>query len=228
MSLFDLESNPFFDGLYEIEEGVYFKHYGVELASNGVLLETDGITTFGDFETKSLLWKRQIEFQTDGIALKSVVGSSLCDCAINQNDLLKECVERGLFHSECGSSFDDFIEIMKWDTSKGGKNTFVVDTVSNSDLSELTEYVDSRDEIICYVNMMLLDQSGKFDYPGLNADGLVHVIGINFNDVDGDCVIINDPSCDIGAGKRIPVESFLNAWSASEYTAIIVALRRTR
>ena len=100
-----------------------------------------------------------------------------------------------------------------------------VDVISNSSLAELTEYVDSSDEIICYVNRMLLEQDGGYRYPGLNADGLVHIIGINYSKDNADFVIINDVSSDSGAGKRILLESFLNAWSASDYTAITIAWR---
>lgn len=226
MSPFDFESNLLFDGIYKIEEGVYIKHYCIEALQKDVMEEKDDINSFGEYESKSLLWQKQINSKADSIALKSIVTTSLRNCAIDQHDLLNICFEMGLFHPEYGSSFDDFISLLKLNTSNNETNTFVVDVITNCNLTELLEFVESRDEVICYVNMMLLYQKEKLNYPGLNADGLVHVTGMCFSNECGDVIIINDTSSDMGAGKKIPLQNFLNAWSKSEYTTIMIALRR--
>lgn len=223
MSSFDFESKSLFDGFLEIEEGVYFKHYGMELSYNEEARDVDEAFFFGDFEAKSLFWQKQIDIYAESVALKSIITQSLCGFSIPQSDVAKESLDKGWFHSDYGSSFDDFVELLKWDASKSQECFLTVDVISNSSLAELTEYVDSSDEIICYVSRMLLEQDGDYRYLGLNADSLVHIIGINYSKDNADFVIINDVSSDSGAGKRILLESFLNAWSASDYTAITIA-----
>lgn len=225
MSSFDFESKTLFDGFQEIEEGVYFKHYGIELPPNEEIQDAHGVNSFGEFEAKSLLWQIQIDMNFESIALKSVIGNSLCGFTVSQADIAAESLNRGWFNPNCGSSFDDLIELLKWDVSKNKDYPLTVDVISNGNLTELTEYVDSSDEVICYVNKMLLEQEGDYCYPGLNADGLVHIIGISFSNDGGDFVIVNDTSSDSGAGKKIVLESFLNAWATSNYTAITISRR---
>lgn len=225
MSLFDFGSNPLFDGFHEIEEGVYFRHYGIELPCNEVIRDDVEIVSFGDFEVKSLLWQKRIDIHADSIAVKSVVDSSLYGRTVGQREIIKECTERGLFLPGCGASFDDLIEMMRSKFDDEEKDDLWADVLSNCSLQELTEYVDSSDEVICWVSMMLMDYDGEC-YPGLNSDGLIHVIGISFSDTDGDFVIINDVSKDDGAGKRIPLKRFLKAWSTSNYTLVAVSRRR--
>lgn len=226
MGSFDLGSDSLLNGFQEIEEGVYFRHYGLELPYGEAVKESAEIVSFGDFEAKSLLWQKQIDVYANSIALKSVVDSSLYGYTVSQSDIIKECTERGLFLTSCGVSFDDLVEMLKSGAGGEDEDALSVDVLFNCDLQELTEYVDSNDEVICYVNMMLLDYDREYSFPGLNSDSLVHIIGVSFSDTGGDVVIINDTSKDDGAGKTIPLERFLKAWSTSDYTAITVARRR--
>ena len=225
MSSFDIESNFCPDGFNEIEEGVYFKHYGMDMLDKDIPRGEIEASSFGCFEEKSLLWQKQVDVNGDSIALKSIIESSFKKEDIDQNRIMKECTERGLFQKHCGSSFDDFVEILNMNLSDDSKNTFTVDVASNSGLLELTDCVESDEEVICYVNMMLLDYDGNYSFRGLNSDGLVHVIGICFSDTDGDYVIINDVEKEYGAGKKIELDKFLKSWSTSDYTAITVAWR---
>lgn len=229
MSSFDFEANSLFSGFREIDEGVYFKHYGFDVLEMNEASDDIDTNSFGYIEEKSMLWQKQIEINGDCIALKSVVDRSLTKENVEQSTIMAESLERGLFSKDCGSSFDDFVELFKTNSFNNGENVnnkeFAVDIISNGSLLELTECVESSEEIICYVNKMLLDYDGNCDFIGLNADGLVHVIGVVFNDSNGDYVIINDTENDDGAGRKIELSKFLKAWSSSDYTAITVAWR---
>lgn len=225
MSSFDFESDFCPEGFNEIDEGVYFKHYGTDMLDEELPLKETEANSFGRFEEKALLWQKQIDLNGDSIALKSIIEGSLKKEAVDQNRIMKECTDRGLFQKHCGSSFDDFVEILNINLSDDIKNTFAVEATSNVGLAELTECVESDGEVICYVNKMLLDYDGKYNFRGLNSDGFVHVIGISFSDTDGDYAIINDVEKEYGAGRKIALDKFLKAWSTSDYTAITVARR---
>lgn len=225
MSSFDFELNSFPEGFDEIEEGVYFKHYGINMRDYDALRDKTESDSFGCFEDKTLLWQKEISMNCNCIAMKSIIDGSLGDTEIKQNRIMEECIERGLFQKHCGSSFDDFLEMLKINFSNQAEKTMMVDVVSNSGLQELAQSVESDEEIICYVNMMFLDYDGDSDFIGLNSDGLVHVIGITFSDSNGDYVIINDVEKDNGAGRKIALDRFIKSWSTSNYTAITVDWR---
>lgn len=94
MSLFDFESKSFFDGFYEIEEGVYLKHYGIEIPFHETAKDADEINSFGDFEVKSLLWQKQIDMHSESVAPKSIITDSLCGFTLSQFDAVKEGATR--------------------------------------------------------------------------------------------------------------------------------------
>lgn len=225
MSSSDFELNALFSSFREIEEGVYFKHYGFEIPASAETTEGEGSSTFGDFEAKALLWHKQPEDNADCLALKLIIEGITGNDSQNQMDIRQECIERGLFHADSGASLDDVIEMLKLNASGNGKAKWQVDVMANCALSELAEAVDSRDEVICYVNRMQMDYEGELSYPGQNADTLVHAIGISFHNDEGDYVILNDVSRDDGAGRKIPLDRFLKAWATGDNTIITVARR---
>jgi len=51
--------------------------------------------------------------------------------------------------------------------------------------------------------------------PGQHADHAVEVTGIDENDPAHPVVILNDPGTPDGAGERVPMDTFLEAWQAS-------------
>lgn len=225
MNPFDLESIALFDGFDELEEGVYFKHYGMKLLSDEAEQGYREIDSFGDYEAKALLWQKQIEANADCIALKTIADNSLNGVETTQADIKREAIARGFFQLNCGASFDDVIKILELDASTDAENSIRADVFLNMDLSELIEYMGGDEDIICYVNRIILDCGDSFCFPRLNADGFIHVIGIEFCNDECDYIVINDVSKDHGAGIRIPLDRFLKAWSTSDYTVIIVSRR---
>lgn len=225
MKPYDFEPNELFRRFREIEEGVYFKHYGIELPDHEWLPDAVESGFFGDIEAKKLFWQRQEDECGDSIALKSILTQALKGTAVAQAEIAQEGRERGWYHPDLGSSLDDFVELLKWNSGIEGESPITVELISNVSLAELAEYVDSGYEVVCYVNLLLLEREGDCCCPGLNADSLVHLIGISFQE-DEDFVFANLPEEDSGAGRKIPLESFLNAWSAGNNT--LIAAREVR
>ncbi len=221
---FDFEKNAFREGFEEIEEGVYYKHYGIELSSETEIREFPKTESFGDYEIKAQFWEKQMSANTECIALKAIIAHSLNEDTIQQVHIEKECLEKGFYRPEWGTSFDDVLEILKLDLNNKQEN-FDVEVLFNSSLMDLTEHVDSNGEVVCYVNRMLLEYDGSYNFPGLNADSLIHVIGIVFGNAEDDYVVINDVSREDGAGIKISLDNFLNAWATSGNIAITVFRR---
>ena len=222
MNPFEFKSNSFLDGLTEIEDGIYFKHYECDHKFDG-MPDKEGLL-YGNPDRDMFLWERQLENGTDTIAYRTVFEKAFGSKELSQAKVKEELINLGLYHSECGMSFDGFFKSFNISMVPASTEDFVVERFVNSNVTELIEYVDSDAIVLCYVNSLILDYPSCADIPGLNADAFVHVIGIEFEDEE-DYIFINDSSCDDGAGKKILLKDFMNAWSVNGYTAIGISRR---
>ena len=222
MSVMDFEFglNLPIDGLQELEEGVYFKHYGMDLTESGELQESMVSERFGEYEAKACFWQKQTEPLGESLALQAMFESLVQGTGVSQEQLRRDAIQQGRFQPGCGTSLEDIEELLKQSSDDA---PIYVENRIGCTLAEIAEAVDTDGETLCYVSMLILDCEELQDYPGLNADGLVHVTGISFQDEEGDIVYINDVTKDDGAGRKIPLDVFLRAWSASDYRAIIVS-----
>lgn len=225
MNPFEFNSNSFLDGLTEIEDGIYFKHYEWDQKFDGIdgLPDKEGLM-YGNPDRDMILWERQLENWTDTIAYRTAFEKAFGSKELSQAKVKEELIYLGLYQSECGMSFDGFLKSFNINMIPESTGDFVVERLVNSSVTELIEYVDSDAFVLCYVNSFILDYPSCADIPGLNADAFVHVIGIKFEEEE-DYIFINDSSCDNGAGKKILLKDFMNAWSVNGYTAVGISRR---
>ena len=225
MNPFEFSLNSFLDGLTEIEDGIYFKHYELDHKFDGLdgLPDKEGLL-YGNPDRDVLLWERQLEDGTDTIAYRTAFEKAFGSKELSQTKVKEELIDLGLYQIGCGMSFDSFLKSFKVNMAPESTGDFVVERLVNSSVTELIEYVDSDAFVLCYVNSLILDYPSCADIPGLNADAFVHVIGIAFEDEE-DYIFINDSSCDDGANRKILLKDFLNAWSVNGYTAVGISRR---
>lgn len=225
MNSFEFNSKSFLDELTEIEDGIYFKHYGFDNKFDDVndLPVEEGLL-YGDPDRHIPLWERRLERETDTVAYRTAFEKTFGNKEMSQDKIREELIHLGLYQNECGMSFEGFLNSFKVSMSPEKTDDFIVERLTDSSLTELMEYVDSNAFVLCYVNSLILEYPLCSDIPGFNADAFVHVIGIEFEDEE-DYVFINDSSCDDGAGRKILLKDFLNAWSVNGYTAIGISRR---
>lgn len=81
-------------------------------------------------------------------------------------------------------------------------------------VNDIAETLKSNGKVIVGVNNMILGDIRYSALPGMNANHVVEVIGLDVRDSKNIEVILNDSGVPNGAGRRVPLETFQAAWKA--------------
>ena len=167
------------------------------------------------------LWHLQHHDDTCAIVSQEFILESLTGHNFSEGELMQEAYEHGWYTPGAGTPMDhvgDLLEAHGIATDKGCGHT----------LNDLESQLDAGHKVIVGVNAediwyphstslfeTLLSDFGFM--PGQAADHAVQVVSIDKTDPAHPVVVLNDSGTPNGAGERVPIETFQQAWAASDH-----------
>lgn len=192
-----------------LEDGVYLEHFVSDTADAEM---TDVGTLFGDPEADALLWSRAQSDCDDGIMCEKYIADALTCSELAAEDVMNGSALEGRYSADYGSTLQD-----------AGSYLEGLDLRVERDLgctvADLCEALEQNERIICAVSSVALYYPELEDMPGLAADTLVEVIGVDEAGSDGRTVVVNNPFAACG-GSPIAEDAFVSAWSKSGCYAV--------
>lgn len=198
--------------MIELEPGVRLEKIG-EIKSIPESAERPEGLIVGDYKEAMEHWHMQLENDSCVITQEISVAEQLLGKDLSEEKMLEFSKRQGLYdgnrisESDCGK----FLEYM-------GINS---ERLENLRLNDLVQELSDGSKVICGVNVDILYHPELFDLPGVRANHVVQVIGIDMTNLDDIKIILNDSGVPDGKGIRVDAEAFMKAWETSDNFAVI-------
>lgn len=153
-------------------------------------------------------WHMQSETNSCAVSTQELVAEQLLGEDFSEQDFINFATEQGWYKSEIGTTVSDtgkLLEAVGLET----KQEF------NKTLSDLFGELKNGHKAIVGVNNMALDNPEFAELPGIQANHVVEVIGIDYSNPNDVQVILNDTGVPDGKGKHISADTFAKSWNTS-------------
>lgn len=168
--------------LEQLEDGVCLEHLNARRnMETDMQMERIIGQPYEDMET----WSPQAEDYSCAIACQEMIAEQLTGKDISEEKMIDFAKKHGWYDSECGTTTYDVGKLLE---EMGMK----VERQTGATVSDLAAAID-QGKVICGVNNMLLLEPELAVLPGLRANHVVQVIGIDMTDPEYVEVILNDP-----------------------------------
>ena len=222
---FDNNLESFDENAVELEVGVFRERLEIkESDDTSTDFNETTFDVFGKLDSGDE-WQLQEGILCDSIAINCGIGLHNDIGYYSQEAIIEKLIDQGLYSENEGLSVNDTAKFMML-YSPCGDIEIYVEEGSLSGLNELCTCIEAGETVICYVNSSVLYDDAMADIPGLNADQMIHVIGIDMSDGENEYVVVNDTAEQNGSGKHIPLNAFLKAWATNDFYAISLSPRR--
>jgi|GEM_PF-3709020 len=165
------------------------------------------------------LWHLQHHDDTCAIVSQQLVLESLTGHSVSENELMQEAYERGWYNPGGGTPaahVGDLLQAHGIPIERGGGRS----------IKDLESQLDQGNKVIVAVNgndIWYPHTLSIFDtiltdigfMPGQPANHAVQVVSIDHSNASHPMVVLNDSGIFTGAGERVPLDIFEQAWATS-------------
>ena len=211
VSGFEKEISENISGIETMEDGVIIEHLTAPREGNEFTEEQSDL--FGDPGKDALVWSREPDIALSGLMCQKYAAEQLLERALTRQDLIAAAEKNGWYGRETGIAFSDVGKLL----SELGLS---VEQEQELTLKELCEMLYCGEKVICPVSSILLAYPELIGFPGLSADLMVEVIGVELAREEPK-VIVNDPTAEKGGTEHM-LKVFLEAWRAGRCRAVSV------
>lgn len=169
-------------------------------------------TVFGDPEDAEN-WHKQSEKNSCAIACQEFVAEQLLDEDFSEQKMIEYAKAQDWYDPAEGtpkSKVGNLLEAIGLD----------VERRENCTVTDLMQALADGEKAICGVSCLALAEPRMADVPGLQADHVVEVIGVDLSDEQKPQVILNDPGVKNGKAIRYDLDVFLKAWDTGDNYAV--------
>ncbi|MEH1013119.1 hypothetical protein V6U90_08400 [Micromonospora sp. CPCC 206060] len=174
-----------------------------------------GADVVGDPDTSAGYWHQQEDTTTCAVAAQEFVLDETTGTDRTEADLVQLATEQGWYIPGGGTPMNEVGNLLE-------HHGVAVDRQDGANLDDLRFALADRDGVIVAVDsdeIWTPDPADPLEgYPGVpgqGADHAVQVTGLDYRNPDHPMVILNDPGLPEGAGMRVPMDVFWNAWEDS-------------
>lgn len=179
-------------------------------------MEIPGV--YGDPEAASRVWHMQEHPMSCAVVCQEYIAEELLGRDFSEARMRDYAEERDWFDDH-GTALWDVGNLL-------AEMGLDVERTFDADLNDLKEVLSDGGKIIVAVNNMTLHSPLYALIPGSTANHAVEVTGIDERDPAHVKVILNDSGVTDGAGREIPLRTFLAAWEKSECCMVSVYRRK--
>ena len=175
-----------------------------------------------------------LDQQNDPMSCVVAASSSICNSMgipISEEVLADILQENGVYDPIRGSDIGILDDVLN-DLAIANDLDFRAQTVTGLDIDNLKTMLDGNVKILIGLDSfdLIADPMSRM----LNDVGIlpgsmghaVQLIGIE-NTSEGNFAVINDPGVPDGAGKRIPMDVFMDAWEDKDHAAVLMSNTQT-
>ena len=194
-----------------MEDGVIIEH----LTSHPELGETaqEQGELFGNPERDAEVWTGSENIALSGLMCQKYAAEQLLEKTFAEQDIIAAAEKNGWYGEERGMVFSDAGKLLE-------QMGLTAEYEHGLTLKELCEMLYNGEKIICPVSSMLLRYPELSGFPGVSADLMVEVIGVDLSGEE-QRIIINDPIAEKGGTEHM-FKDFLEAWKAGSCSAVSV------
>lgn len=172
---------------------------------------------YGDPEEAGRVWHLQEHPMSCAVVCQEFIAEELLDRDFSEARMRDYAADRDWFDD--GTLIRDFGNLLE-------EMGLDVERTFDADLNDLKEVLSAGGKIMVAVNNLTLHNPLYALMPGSTANHAVEVTGIDERDPAHVKVILNDSGVTDGAGREIPLRTFLAAWEKSEYCMVSVYRRK--
>lgn len=197
--------------IIELEPGVTYERIGEVQGISENVEKTEELIV-GDYKEAMEHWHMQLESDSCVITQEISVAEQLLGNDLSEEKMLELSKQMGWYdggrisESDCGK----LLEYMNLDVEKA----------ENLGLNDLVQELSDGGKVICGVNGGILYEPELSEIPGIRANHVVQVIGIDMTDPNNVKVIINDSGTENGRGVVVDADTFMKAWKTSDCFAV--------
>ena len=153
-------------------------------------------------------WHMQSETNSCAVCCQEFVAEQLLGQEFSEEKMTKFAKEQGWYHPETGTTISDTGKLLE---AAG----LEVKREANQTLSDMFRELEQGHKIIAGVNNSILDNPKFAKLPGIQANHVVEVIGIDYSNPEIVQVILNDSGVPDGRGRLVSADTFAKAWDTS-------------
>lgn len=190
-----------------LEQGLTLERLAAQLEITEATEQTD--TMIGTPEKDMENWHKQESNNSCAICVQEMVGEQLLGKEFSEKEFTRIAEKNGWVTEESGTLLHDVGKILEM-------QGLDVERSIGATLQDLAEDLQSGSKPICAVNIDILYNPEMEKIPGIRANHVVEVIGIDVSDPNDIKVILNDTGVSDGRGCVISAETFMKAWNKSD------------
>jgi hypothetical protein len=211
----EISDELFPEGIERIAENTYRE---IEVLDEGVVRERiKGETLFEVDELPNSIigepkedmehWHLQSERMSCAVAVQEFVGEELLDVELSETAMIEKAENMGWY--ENGTYPEDVGKLLEY-------LGLEVERQFEGCLEDIQETLENGGKVMASVNNAVLSSPFHFALPGMGANHVVEVIGIDKSDPANIKVILNDPGVANGCGISHSIEVFQKAWETGD------------
>lgn len=193
----------------ELEEGIELYRLGHKKEE----IETESDTIIGSPETDMENWHEQTEQYSCAISCQEFVAEQLLDMELSEEKMIRVAHESGWYDPERGTTINDvgkLLEAIGLEVERGMHYT----------IKNLAQELETNGKVLCSVNNWILSNPEFADIPGIQANHVVQLIGIDTADPNDIRVILNDSGVKDGKARNVSLNTFCKAWETGGNYAV--------
>lgn len=198
------------------EKGVLHEHYA---APERDITETvEFVEIYGTPDTDAAVWVKAENSCSDSLLCEQYASELLTGTRLSEYELCAAAGELGYYNIEYGCTL--------YETGKY-LESLDLEIIRESSLTvnDVCQALENGEKVICAVSSITLYYPEISGMPGLSADCMIQVIGVDMSNPCQKVVILNSPLAEQSA-VEIPLEKFLKAWQKSECYAVTASVKR--
>lgn len=211
ISGFEKEISENVSNIETMEDGVIIEHLTAPRERKEYTEDKSDL--FGDPEKDAEVWSREPDIALSGLMCQKYAAEQLLGKSLTRQDIIAAAEKNGWYGGETGIAFSDVGKVL-------GELGLSVEREHGLTLKELCEMLYGGEKVICPVSGTLLAYPELSGFPGLSADLMVEVIGVELSGEEPR-IIINDPTAEKGGTEHI-FKVFSEAWRAGRCSAVSV------
>lgn len=195
------------EGITELEPGVKYEKIG-EIQKTADFSDESKELIVGDYKEAMEHWHMQLESESCVITQEISVAEQLLGKDFSEEKMLEFSKQMGWYdggrisEGDCGK----LLEHMGLEVEKS----------ENLGLNDLVQELTEGNRVICGVNNGMLYEPELSEVPGIRANHVVQVIGIDMTNPNDVKVILNDSGVENGRGVAVSADTFMKAWKTSD------------
>lgn len=168
-------------------------------------METPGV--FGNPEAAAEVWHLQEHPMSCAVVCQEFIAEELLGKDFSEAKMRDYAEDREWF-SDGGTKIHDVGNLLE-------EMGLDVERVQGATVEDIKAVLTGEGKLMAGVNNLVLHDSRFALLPGNSANHMVEVTGIDERDPNHVKVILNDPGVENGAGREVPLDTFLAAWNTS-------------